>query len=91
MCFAPLIAHLLLAAARRRPAPSATTCVHVARFRHICVSHSPRPQYQKFTALGFEVYGLSNDNETPLKNWKEKNTFPYSLLSDPKRELIGAL
>ncbi|PWN43149.1 AhpC-TSA-domain-containing protein [Ceraceosorus guamensis] len=50
-----------------------------------------RDDYSKFQKLKVSVYGLSNDNATPLKNWKEKNSFPYALLSDPERKLIGAL
>lgn len=30
-----------------------------------------RDEYSSWQALGFSVYGLSNDNPIPLKNWKE--------------------
>jgi peroxiredoxin Q/BCP len=50
-----------------------------------------RDEYAAFQKAGFEVYGLSSDSETSLKNWKEKKGFKYSLLSDPKRQLIKVL
>ncbi|PWN47829.1 AhpC-TSA-domain-containing protein, partial [Violaceomyces palustris] len=50
-----------------------------------------RDSYSEWSKSGYEVYGLSNDNPTPLKNWKEKQSFPYKLLSDPDRKLIGPL
>ncbi|CAO1615601.1 unnamed protein product [Sympodiomycopsis kandeliae] len=50
-----------------------------------------RDEYASWQKLGFSVYGLSNDNPTPLKNWKEKQSFPYKLISDPERKLIAAL
>ncbi|UZJ51397.1 hypothetical protein CBS101457_000717 [Exobasidium rhododendri] len=50
-----------------------------------------RDEYSKFQAAGFHVFGLSSDNEGPLKSWKDKKGFTYSLLSDPKRRLIGPL
>lgn len=50
-----------------------------------------RDEYGEWTKLGFQVYGLSNDGTTSLKNWKAKQNFPYPLLSDPQRALVGAL
>lgn len=50
-----------------------------------------RDEYAEWTKLGFQVFGLSNDGLTSLKNWKEKKSFQYHLLSDPNRDLIGAL
>ncbi|PWY97799.1 AhpC-TSA-domain-containing protein [Testicularia cyperi] len=50
-----------------------------------------RDNYSAFKDAGYEVYGLSNDGAAALKSWKEKRGFQYSLLSDPKRELIGVL
>lgn len=38
-----------------------------------------------------KVYGLSADNVTRQKNFQTKQSLPYDLLSDPKRELIGIL
>ncbi|PWN22752.1 AhpC-TSA-domain-containing protein [Microstroma glucosiphilum] len=50
-----------------------------------------RDEYASWQELGYSVYGLSSDNVTPLKNWKEKYSFEYKLLSDPPRNLIGLL
>ncbi|CAO1636835.1 unnamed protein product [Parajaminaea phylloscopi] len=50
-----------------------------------------RDKYSDWKEVGYDVFGLSNDNETPLKNWKKKENFPYRLLSDPSRALIKQL
>ena len=50
-----------------------------------------RDNHTSFTSLSYTVYGLSNDSPTSLTSWKEKQRFPYDLISDPKRELIKAL
>ncbi|KAI0782768.1 thioredoxin-like protein [Abortiporus biennis] len=50
-----------------------------------------RDQYPDFTALNYEVYCLSADSPNAQKNWRTKHSFPYPLLSDPKRTLIAAL
>ncbi|KAJ1018140.1 hypothetical protein NDA16_005006 [Ustilago loliicola] len=50
-----------------------------------------RDNHSSFTSSSYTVYGLSNDSPTSLKSWKEKQNFPYDLISDPKRELIKAL
>lgn len=38
---------------------------------------------------GFDVYGLGADTPEELLAWKEKQSYVYSFLSDPKHELIG--
>lgn len=38
---------------------------------------------------GFDVYGLGADTPEELLAWKEKQSYAYSFLSDPKHELIG--
>lgn len=38
---------------------------------------------------GFDVYGLGADTPAELLAWKEKQSYAYSFLSDPKHELIG--
>lgn len=38
---------------------------------------------------GFDVYGLGGDSPEELLAWKEKQSYAYSFLSDPKHELIG--
>ncbi|EPQ27993.1 uncharacterized protein PFL1_04320 [Pseudozyma flocculosa PF-1] len=50
-----------------------------------------RDAYDKYTDAGYAVYGLSNDGVTPLKNWKDKLGIKFELISDPKRDLVGAL
>jgi thioredoxin-dependent peroxiredoxin len=41
-----------------------------------------RDNYEAFEAAGFSVFGMSADTPAAQKKWKEKNTFPYSLISD---------
>lgn len=50
-----------------------------------------RDNHSSFTSSSYAIYGLSNDSPALLKSWKEKQSFPYNLISDPKRELIKAL
>lgn len=38
---------------------------------------------------GFDVYGLGADTPEDLLAWKDKQSYAYSFLSDPKHELIG--
>ncbi|KAF1334906.1 Elongator complex protein 1, partial [Globisporangium splendens] len=38
---------------------------------------------------GFDVYGLGADTPEELFAWKQKQSYAYSFLSDPKHELIG--
>ncbi|KAG0658389.1 hypothetical protein C6P45_002200 [Maudiozyma exigua] len=49
-----------------------------------------RDNYDDLKQYG-KVYGLSADNVTRQKNFQTKQSLPYDLLSDPKRELIGML
>ncbi|KAG8757746.1 hypothetical protein FRC14_001575 [Serendipita sp. 396] len=44
-----------------------------------------------FTKLGYDVYGLTSDTPAALTKWKTKNSFQYTLLSDPNREFIAML
>lgn len=50
-----------------------------------------RDSYAQFEASGWKVFGLSADSPKALTSWKEKQSFPYPLISDPERTLIGAL
>lgn len=50
-----------------------------------------KTDFDHFTAAKYTVYGLSNDSPTSLRSWKEKQGFPFHLLSDPHRKLIHAL
>ena len=49
-----------------------------------------RDMYEELSP-SFEVYGLSNDSPKSNTNFKEKQKLPYTLLCDPKRELISKL
>lgn len=40
-------------------------------------------------AAGYEVYGLSGDTPTELKAWKDKQSYNYTFLSDPKHTLVA--
>ncbi|KOS13748.1 peroxiredoxin q [Malassezia pachydermatis] len=44
-----------------------------------------------WTKIGYKVFGLSNDAPKSQRSWATKLGLSYQLLSDPKRELIGAL
>lgn len=37
-----------------------------------------RDEYADFQKIGFQVFGLSSDGETSLKNWKEVSLFLQS-------------
>ncbi|EST08712.1 Alkyl hydroperoxide reductase subunit C/ Thiol specific antioxidant [Kalmanozyma brasiliensis GHG001] len=50
-----------------------------------------RDNHASFTSSSYTVYGLSNDSPTSLSSWKDKQKFPYDLISDPQRKLIKAL
>eukprot|EP00884_Botryococcus_braunii_P007586 jgi/Botrbrau1/16829/Bobra.150_2s0053.1 len=45
----------------------------------------------EFTAVGYKVYGLSTDRPKPQSNWKAKQGFKYTLLSDPQSTVISVL
>ncbi|KAJ0408301.1 hypothetical protein ATCC90586_008251 [Pythium insidiosum] len=44
---------------------------------------------EEIKAAGFQVFGLSGDTPAELLAWKEKKSYQYGFLSDPKHELIG--
>lgn len=50
-----------------------------------------RDHHSSFTDSSYTVYGLSNDSPTSLSTWKQKQSFPYNLISDPNRKLIKSL
>ncbi|CAA21907.1 Peroxiredoxin bcp1 [Schizosaccharomyces pombe] len=50
-----------------------------------------RDNYPKIQASDYEVLGLSFDTSKAQKAFKDKQNFPYHLLSDPKGELIKKL
>ncbi|MEL7062881.1 MAG: thioredoxin-dependent thiol peroxidase, partial [Bacteroidota bacterium] len=51
---------------------------------------SLRDGYADLQNHGFEVLGVSPDNPKPLRNFIEKQSLPYTLLSDPENELTKA-
>ncbi|KAG7401504.1 hypothetical protein PHYBOEH_001049 [Phytophthora boehmeriae] len=44
---------------------------------------------EEITKAGFDVYGLGGDTPAELLAWKESQKYKYTLLSDPKHQLIG--
>jgi len=47
-----------------------------------------RDGYQRIEAAGAVVLGLSPDPVAKLQRWREKQGFPYSLLSDPDHAVL---
>jgi peroxiredoxin Q/BCP len=50
-----------------------------------------RDHYSEFEALGYKVFGCSADSPKSQTTFITKQNFNYSLLSDPKHELIKAI
>ena len=46
--------------------------------------------YNRFTSLGYEIIGVSADNEKSQKKFSDKFGFNYSLLCDENKDLINA-
>jgi|TARA_B110000093_G_scaffold101594_1_gene109249 peroxiredoxin Q/BCP len=46
--------------------------------------------YSRFTALGYDVLGVSADSAKRQSNFKEKYKFPYPLLADEDKTVIAA-
>ncbi|MAQ00373.1 MAG: thioredoxin-dependent thiol peroxidase [Flavobacteriaceae bacterium] len=44
--------------------------------------------YLKFKSLGYEILGVSADNEKLQKKFSDKFNFPYSLLCDENKDVI---
>jgi peroxiredoxin Q/BCP len=49
-----------------------------------------RDNHAHFEKAGYKVFGCSADSCKSQKTFQTKQSFPYSLLSDPKYELISA-
>lgn len=49
-----------------------------------------RDNYEKWIERGFEVIGISPDNEKSHKKFKEKYNLPFSLLADPDKHILKA-
>ncbi|KAG2791114.1 hypothetical protein PC129_g8330 [Phytophthora cactorum] len=48
-----------------------------------------RDNIQTIKDAGFTVYGLSGDSPKALSNWKDKQSLPFDLLSDPEHKLVS--
>ena len=46
--------------------------------------------YNRFISLGYEIIGISADNEKSQKKFSDKFGFNYSLLCDENKDLINA-
>ena len=46
--------------------------------------------YEKFTAQGYKIVGVSADSPQKQLKFKEKYNFPYPLLADEKKEVVKA-
>lgn len=44
--------------------------------------------YDEFRMLGYHIYGISKDSLTSHEKFKDKNTLPFTLISDPDKLLI---
>jgi peroxiredoxin Q/BCP len=49
-----------------------------------------RDNYREWLGKGFEVIGISPDNEKSHKRFREKHNIPFSLLTDPEKKIIKA-
>lgn len=49
-----------------------------------------RDNYSELQKQGYELLGVSADNEKRQKNFKEKYSFPFPLLADENKEVINA-
>ncbi|MGB3143349.1 MAG: thioredoxin-dependent thiol peroxidase [Maribacter sp.] len=49
-----------------------------------------RDNYKELQSEGFELLGVSADNEKKQANFKNKYEFPFPLLADEDREIINA-
>ncbi len=49
-----------------------------------------RDNYERFKALGYEILGVSADNEKKQTNFRNKYKFPYPLLADEDKSVINA-
>ena len=46
-----------------------------------------RDNYQEFKKLNAEIIGVSRDSIKSHQNFREKQSFPYDLLSDPDEKM----
>jgi peroxiredoxin Q/BCP len=50
-----------------------------------------RDNYSEFQKFGYDVYCLSADPSDAQAKWQSKKELPYTLISDPERQLVKAL
>lgn len=51
---------------------------------------SLRDAYEKLTAKGVAVYGVSTDSSEAQRKFKEEQNFPFTLLADTEKKVIAA-
>lgn len=49
-----------------------------------------RDNYDRFIAMGYEIIGVSKDNEKSHKGFADKFNLPFNLISDPDTTLLQA-
>ncbi len=49
-----------------------------------------RDNYERFQSLGYEILGVSADNEKRQTNFRNRFKFPYPLLADEDKTVINA-
>ena len=49
---------------------------------------SLRDRYENLSAAGYNIIGVSKDSEQSHKNFKEKYSLPFTLLSDPSTKML---
>ena len=47
-----------------------------------------RDNYQSLLGKGFEVIGVSTDNEKSHKKFEKKYSLPFPLIADPDRKIV---
>ena len=49
---------------------------------------SLRDRYENLSAAGYNIIGVSKDSEQSHRNFKEKYSLPFTLLSDPSTKML---
>ena len=49
---------------------------------------SLRDRYENLSEAGYNIIGVSKDSEKSHKNFKEKHSLPFTLLSDPSTKML---
>ena len=49
-----------------------------------------RDNFERFKSLGYEILGISADNEKRQSNFRNKHKLPYPLLADEDKTVINA-